>query len=80
MRVQNIKEQIAQQEEIMNQSRIAKEKALVDCKRIESEMADFNNNKDTKLDQMTVNFCALNILELIAHIALYFQNRLVLKS
>lgn len=54
MRVQTLKEQIVQQEEIMNQSRIAREKALADCERIETEMADFNNNKDTKLDEMTV--------------------------
>ncbi|KAI7903060.1 uncharacterized protein BX663DRAFT_434418 [Cokeromyces recurvatus] len=53
MRVEAIKSQIAQQEEIMQQSIIAKEKALEDCKRIENEMAEFNNNKDTKIDQMT---------------------------
>ncbi|KAI9478463.1 MAG: hypothetical protein EXX96DRAFT_248991 [Benjaminiella poitrasii] len=54
MRVETIKTQIVQQEEIMQKAREAKEKALQDCKRIETEMADFNNNKDTKLDEMTV--------------------------
>lgn len=54
MRVQTLKEQIAQQEEIREQAKIAKQKAMEDCQRIESEMNDFNNNKDTKLDEMTV--------------------------
>lgn len=54
MRVQTLKEQIKQQEEIRDQARITKQKAMEDCQRIEAEMNDFNDNKDTKLDEMTV--------------------------
>ncbi|KAG0872348.1 hypothetical protein G6F16_005241 [Rhizopus arrhizus] len=52
-RLESIKEQILQQESAMEQARKDKEKAFSECRRIESEMADFNNNKDTKLDEMT---------------------------
>lgn len=54
LRVQTLKEQIAQQEKIRDQARLDKQKALDECKRIENEMNDFNNNKDTKLDEMTL--------------------------
>lgn len=52
-RLESIKEHILQQESAMEQARKDKEKAFSECRRIESEMADFNNNKDTKLDEMT---------------------------
>jgi hypothetical protein len=55
MRVQTLKEQITQQEEIMEKAKLAKEKALQECTRIDNEMADFHNNKDTKLDEMNVS-------------------------
>ncbi|KAI8973317.1 hypothetical protein BDF20DRAFT_824084 [Mycotypha africana] len=51
-RVEALKKQINQQEEIKQQSKLEKEQALRDCERIEREMTDFNNNKDTKLDEM----------------------------
>lgn len=54
MRVETLKEQINQQKEIMDKARLSKEKALQESERIENEMNDFNNNKDTKLDEMTV--------------------------
>ncbi|KAI7888400.1 SMCs flexible hinge [Mucor mucedo] len=52
-RVETLKEQIKQQQEVMDKAREDKEKALRESKRIESEMNEFNNNKDTKLDEMT---------------------------
>lgn len=55
-RVETLKEQIGQQQVSMDNARVDKEKALQESKRIESEMNDFNNNKDTKLDEMTVTF------------------------
>lgn len=54
-RVEALKEQIVQQEEIMHQAQQEKEKAIEECTRIETEMADFNDNKDTKLDEMNVS-------------------------
>lgn len=53
-RVQTLKDLIIEQEEAKKQASLAKEKALQECKHIEDEMADFHNNKDTKLDEMTV--------------------------
>ncbi|GAA5805506.1 hypothetical protein EDC94DRAFT_603518 [Helicostylum pulchrum] len=53
-RVQTLKDLIIEQEEAKKQASLAKEKALQECKHIEDEMADFHNNKDTKLDEMTL--------------------------
>jgi hypothetical protein len=39
----------------MEKAKLAKEKALQECTRIDNEMADFHNNKDTKLDEMNVS-------------------------
>lgn len=50
-----MKEQITQQEEVMKNAKLAKEKALEECTRIETEMAEFHNNKDSKLDEMNVS-------------------------
>lgn len=52
-RIESIKEQIAQQEAAREQAKLAKEQAIATCKKIEAEMADFNNNKDTKLNELT---------------------------
>lgn len=52
-RLQTIKEQLVEQEAEMEQAKIDKKRAFEECKRIESEMADFKDNKDTKLDEMT---------------------------
>ncbi|KAI8643677.1 P-loop containing nucleoside triphosphate hydrolase protein [Parasitella parasitica] len=51
-RVESLRAQIVQQEEIVHQAEQDKQTALQECDRIESEMADFNNNKDSKLDEM----------------------------
>ncbi|KAG1124874.1 hypothetical protein G6F42_009222 [Rhizopus arrhizus] len=53
-RVETLKEQIAQQQDIMRKAQQDKQLAIDECTRIENEMADFNNNKDTKLDEMNV--------------------------
>ncbi|RCI07057.1 Structural maintenance of chromosomes protein 2 [Rhizopus stolonifer] len=53
-RVQALKEQIEKQTQMMEQAKRDKSKALEACSRIEQEMADFNSNKDTKLDEMTM--------------------------
>lgn len=53
-RVQTLKDLIIEQEESKKQASLSKEKALRECKHIEEEMADFHDNKDTKLDEMTV--------------------------
>ncbi|KAG2232864.1 hypothetical protein INT48_006316 [Thamnidium elegans] len=42
------------QEEVKKQASLSKEKAFRECKRIEEEMTDFHDNKDTKLDEMTL--------------------------
>lgn len=68
MRVQTLKEQIVQQEEIMKEAGVAKEKALEECKRIEREMADFNNNKDSKLDEMNVTSYLNVIRAMMTHV------------
>ncbi|KAI9262024.1 hypothetical protein BY458DRAFT_515616 [Sporodiniella umbellata] len=52
-RLEAIKEQLLEQEAAIEQAKCNKEMAIEECKRIETEMADFNNNKDTKLDEMT---------------------------
>ncbi|CAO3620284.1 unnamed protein product [Mucor fragilis] len=53
-RVEALKEQITQQQDAMRRAQQDKERAIEECTRIEAEMADFNDNKDTKLDEMNV--------------------------
>ncbi|KAI8378675.1 RecF/RecN/SMC [Choanephora cucurbitarum] len=53
-RVQSLKEYIAQQEAVAEQAKTNKANAIEKCRRIEDEMAEFNSNKDTKLDEMNL--------------------------
>jgi structural maintenance of chromosome 2 len=53
-RIQSLKEQMEEQENAKQDAKKAEEKAKTECGRIEKEMADFNANKDTKLEEMTV--------------------------
>lgn len=53
-RVKTLKDLIIEQEESKKQASLSKEKALRECKHIEEEMVDFRDNKDTKLNEMTV--------------------------
>ena len=52
--MQSLKEYIAQQEAVAEQAKTNKANAIEKCRRIEDEMAEFNSNKDTKLDEMNL--------------------------
>ncbi|KAG0191422.1 Structural maintenance of chromosomes protein 2 [Apophysomyces sp. BC1034] len=52
-RVDTIKQQIVHHEETIVEAQKSRQKAILDCKRLEKEMQEFSNNKDSKLDEMT---------------------------
>lgn len=62
-RVEAIKQQIAEQEQVVIQAQNDRQKALADSERIEREMQEFNNNKDTKLEEMTVRLSYIILVE-----------------
>ncbi|KAI8985162.1 hypothetical protein BDB01DRAFT_101356 [Pilobolus umbonatus] len=61
-RVQSLKDTIKEQENTLHEARKGKEKSFSDCRRIENEMNEFNNNKDTKLEEMAKHVEELKIL------------------
>ncbi|RUS34192.1 RecF/RecN/SMC [Jimgerdemannia flammicorona] len=50
--VDSIKQQLKEREEIVVASQLKRKEALEACRRIESEMNDFKNNKDSKLKEL----------------------------
>lgn len=40
--------------EVVNQAKEKQKQASADCKRLEKEMSDFKNNKDSKLNEIKV--------------------------
>lgn len=45
---------LADLKEFINQAKEKQKQASADCKRLEKEMADFKNNKDSKLNEIKV--------------------------
>ncbi|OXG15252.1 nuclear condensin complex protein [Cryptococcus neoformans Tu401-1] len=46
---------LADLKEVVNQAKEKQKQASADCKRLEKEMADFKNNKDSKLNEIKAN-------------------------
>lgn len=44
--------------EVVNQAKEKQKNASADCKRLEKEMDDFKNNKDSKLKEIKVSISA----------------------
>lgn len=53
---------LADLKEVVNQAKEKQKQASADCKRLEKEMADFKNNKDSKLNEIKVCCCSLSSL------------------
>lgn len=45
---------LAELREVINQAKEKQKTASTECKRLEKEMADFKNNKDSKLKEIKV--------------------------
>ncbi|KAL0094637.1 RecF/RecN/SMC [Phycomyces blakesleeanus] len=63
--VDNIKQQIENYKETALEANKERQKAIADYKRIEAEMAEFNSNKDSKLNEMKAK--VNNLKALVAH-------------
>jgi hypothetical protein len=50
--VEAAKKTLAELKEVINQTKEKQKVAAADCKRLEKEMADFKNNKDSKLNEI----------------------------
>ena len=50
---------LAELKEVINQAKEKQKAAAADCKRLEREMDDFKNNKDSKLKEIKVGFGSL---------------------
>lgn len=53
---------LADLKEVVNQAKEKQKQASADCKRLEKEMADFKNNKDSKLNEIKVCCYSLSSL------------------
>lgn len=51
------KEELAKLRETIEESKAKQKQSVAECKRLEKEMADFKNNKDSKLKQIKVWSC-----------------------
>lgn len=48
------KEELSKLRETIEESKTKQKQSVAECKRLEKEMADFKNNKDSKLKQIKV--------------------------
>lgn len=53
---------LADLKEVVNQAKEKQKQASADCKRLEKEMADFKDNKDSKLNEIKVCCYSLSSL------------------
>jgi structural maintenance of chromosome 2 len=54
LEVESLKAEIRRLKEVMSQAKTKQKAAQDECKRLEREMEDFKNNKDSKLKEIKV--------------------------
>jgi hypothetical protein len=63
--VEAAKKTLAELKEVINQTKEKQKVAAADCKRLEKEMADFKNNKDSKLNEIKASASHLEVNQLL---------------